>query len=471
MYSQARGDRVNVFVSYSTADRRWAEWLAWRIEQGGSSATIQAWDFTPGSNFVVQMHQAIQEADRVVLVLSPDFLRSEFTTAEWTAALAGDPTGNSRRLLPVKVRPCRLEGLLGQVVHIDLVGASESDAARMFDAALSNERLKPETQPSFPLTPNVDGATPGTAATDDDWYFSNLPPKSPSLSQLLPIPTDVGSARAAWRESLTGPIEIDVGLDRDGRTVRIDLAKDGPCGIVVGTSGAGTSELLRVMCASAAIRYPPSRVRLQLVDLKGGGAWAGVEKLPHVAAIFNDWPVEASTDSFVTFANRLLDSKEAALRRSGVADIGAHNRLNPESRLPVDIVAVDEMFGDLLEDSLVHVQRRGRALGVAVIAGTQSLTRLGHQFVTLARFGIFMGDFGLADTRNWHLWASSPLSERQGRQRPPTGRALLGTGSGVIPFQAGWTGGWAPGIDDSLYRRSAELDDLAELLSAAAESM
>jgi hypothetical protein len=55
---------VDVFVSYTSADRPWAEWIAWELEAAGYSTLIQAWDFGAGSNFVVEMHQAARVATR-----------------------------------------------------------------------------------------------------------------------------------------------------------------------------------------------------------------------------------------------------------------------------------------------------------------------------------------------------------------------------------------------------------------------
>ena len=41
------------FISYSHADQRWAEWIAWHLEEAGYSTLLQAWDFLAGSNFVL----------------------------------------------------------------------------------------------------------------------------------------------------------------------------------------------------------------------------------------------------------------------------------------------------------------------------------------------------------------------------------------------------------------------------------
>ena len=50
--------RKDFFISYNKADRGWAEWIAWQLEQDGRTTVLQAWDFRPGSNFVQQMQAA-----------------------------------------------------------------------------------------------------------------------------------------------------------------------------------------------------------------------------------------------------------------------------------------------------------------------------------------------------------------------------------------------------------------------------
>jgi tetratricopeptide (TPR) repeat protein len=116
------------FISYNKADRAWAEWIAWVLEEAGYSTVIQAWDFGPGSNFVLEMDKAEKEAERTMALPSPDYLASVFTQSEWAAAFAKDPTGEKRTVVPVRVRECKLEGLLAQIVYTDFVGRSEIQA-------------------------------------------------------------------------------------------------------------------------------------------------------------------------------------------------------------------------------------------------------------------------------------------------------------------------------------------------------
>ena len=53
------------------ADKVWAEWIGWILEEAGLSVIIQAWDFRPGGNFVLNMQRASSLAEKTIVVLSP----------------------------------------------------------------------------------------------------------------------------------------------------------------------------------------------------------------------------------------------------------------------------------------------------------------------------------------------------------------------------------------------------------------
>src|SRR5258708_18930545 len=121
-------EQKDLFISYPGADRQWAEWIALELEKAGYHTIIQAWDFRPGSNFLAEMDEAAKVADRTIAVLSSKYFESDYTFVEWAAAFRRDPKGKQRKLLPIRVKPCDVEGLLGPMVFIDLVGQGEQVA-------------------------------------------------------------------------------------------------------------------------------------------------------------------------------------------------------------------------------------------------------------------------------------------------------------------------------------------------------
>ena len=140
------------FISYTHADQSWAEWIAWHLEEAGYHTMLQAWDFLAGGNFVLEMDAAARQATHTIAVLSPDYFTSQFTPSEWSAAFKRDPKGDQGLLLPVRVRPCDVEGLLGQIVYIDLVDQDEANARTSLLHGIKLQRRKPSTPPAFPST-------------------------------------------------------------------------------------------------------------------------------------------------------------------------------------------------------------------------------------------------------------------------------------------------------------------------------
>jgi hypothetical protein len=138
------------WISYTRANEDWASWIAWVLEQADFRVVIQAWDFRPGSNFVLEMQKAAIAATRIIAVLSPAYLDARYPQSEWAVAFAQDPQGERRSLVPVVVEKCDVAGLLGQVVHIDLVGLDSATAKERLLAGLLPGRARPQTPPPFP---------------------------------------------------------------------------------------------------------------------------------------------------------------------------------------------------------------------------------------------------------------------------------------------------------------------------------
>ena len=208
--------KKDFFISYNKADREWAEWVAWHLEETGHySVAIQAWDFGPGSNFVLEMDRAIQESERIIAVLSPDYVSSLFTKPEWAAYFAQDPTSEKRRIISVRVRECELKGLLAPIVYADLVGKPENEAKSLLLEAVKIGRRKPESAPGFPgrkITnkPRFPGALP------DIWHVPHL--RNPNF-------TEPGQRLTEMRDAL-----------RSGKTTALTQA-------LAGLGGVGKTQL------------------------------------------------------------------------------------------------------------------------------------------------------------------------------------------------------------------------------------
>ena len=167
---------ADFFISYTGANRPWAEWIAVELERAGYTTVLQAWDFRPGTDFMHKMQRAVTSAGRTIAVLSPAYFGSAFGEAEWRAAFAKDPTGEQGLLVPVRVQPCEPPGLLATRVYADLVDVDEDGARRRLLAAVDRDRPRPTRAPfpgAAPQRPRFPGLGPGV---------TNLPPRNPRFS-------------------------------------------------------------------------------------------------------------------------------------------------------------------------------------------------------------------------------------------------------------------------------------------------
>ena len=116
------------YISYTKVDQAWAEWIAVQLERAGYTTVIHSFDSAPGSDFVYEMQIGLQKAARVIAVLSPVYFQSKVAEAEWRSVLASDPPGELGRLVPVRVQPLTVPGLLQTRMYIDLVDVDEATA-------------------------------------------------------------------------------------------------------------------------------------------------------------------------------------------------------------------------------------------------------------------------------------------------------------------------------------------------------
>jgi TIR domain/Effector-associated domain 9 len=137
------------FISYNKADKQWAVWIAWQLEEAGYSLIIQEWDFRPGGNFVIEMQNALVGTKKMIAVLSESYLNAEYTQPEWAAVFAKDPQSLKKNLLLAKVGKCEPQGLLNSLIYVSLLGVDEPTAREILLNALK-DRGKPDQAPFFP---------------------------------------------------------------------------------------------------------------------------------------------------------------------------------------------------------------------------------------------------------------------------------------------------------------------------------
>jgi S-DNA-T family DNA segregation ATPase FtsK/SpoIIIE len=197
---------------------------------------------------------------------------------------------------------------------------------------------------------------------------------------------------AGWVAAGPAPAPRGVlGMAADG-LVDIDLVRDGPHGLLAGTTGAGKSELLRSLVVSMAVASSPDHLTFVLVDYKGGSTFDACAQLPHVVGVVTDLD-DHLADRALRSLHAELRRREQLLRSLGAADLDdlramstamstAMSRAVPpaagpaHSVLPRLVVVIDEFAALVSEQpdflhALVGVAQRGRSLGVHLLLATQ----------------------------------------------------------------------------------------------------
>jgi tetratricopeptide (TPR) repeat protein len=216
------------FVSYTGADRAWAEWIAWQLEAAGYTVTVQVWDSRPGNDFVAWMDRSIRAAERILVVLTPAYDQAtSFTVPELTAAIGRDPTGELGVLLPVRVVDFTPDGLLRTRGWVDLVGKDRQAAREALLAGVSQERPKPDKEPPFPGEQSPEPAFPGQA------------PSTPTGQQVAAA-LDLWNVSVDRNPAFTGRVRL---LDRLRRA--LTDPRQQPARVAVsGLGGVGKTQLV-----------------------------------------------------------------------------------------------------------------------------------------------------------------------------------------------------------------------------------
>ncbi|WP_045744794.1 FtsK/SpoIIIE domain-containing protein [Actinoplanes rectilineatus] len=274
-------------------------------------------------------------------------------------------------------------------------------------------------------------------------------PASVRLLDVISMDRPAAEAVAArWRAGGRTTSAI-MGISLDG-AFALDIRRDGPHGLVAGTTGAGKSELLQTLVASLAAGNRPDAMTFVLVDYKGGSAFKECVALPHTVGMVTDLDTHLVERALVSLGAELR-RREHILAAAGAKDIEDHIDLADRTPglvpLPRLLIVIDE-FASLARElpdfvkGLVNIAQRGRSLGIHLILATQRPGGVVSPEIranTNLRIALRMTDKSEStDVINSPEAASIPKSA--------PGRAYVRLGQNtLIPFQAARVGGRRPG--------------------------
>ncbi|MFI1393698.1 FtsK/SpoIIIE domain-containing protein [Streptomyces sp. NPDC020681] len=274
----------------------------------------------------------------------------------------------------------------------------------------------------------------------------------PSAARLLDVlsldPPTPQAVRGRWAAGGRTTSAV-VGVSLDG-PFALDLRRDGPHGLIAGTTGAGKSELLQTIVASLAVANRPDAMTFVLVDYKGGSAFKDCVDLPHTVGMVTDLDAHL-VERALTSLSAELKRREHILAAAGAKDIEDYidllRREPGRAPMPRLLIVIDE-FASMARDlpdfvkGLVNIAQRGRSLGIHLILATQ---RPGGVVSPEIRANTNLRiALRVTDQSESQDVINSPEASAVSKGTPGRAYARLGQTS-LVPFQAGRVGGRRPG--------------------------
>ena len=375
---------IGVFCDAGRAeDWEWASWLP-HTRQAGSS-TGERWMSSHRETSVAMLRtlkDSVQDLPTPALLV---ILDSEVLTEGRDAparALLGMGRSVPGNHVSSQERPSRVAGIVIATSEEQLPASCTTIIRVGADAAATVEQPEQLTRVEDVILAGLDQEEAQRCAMRlahfDDPELSVPGASLPGLVRLPELlgydRPDAATVRRMWQGS-TG-VSTPIGTGENG-ILTLDLVKDGPHGLVGGTTGSGKSEFLRSLVAGLAARNDPTRLNFILVDFKGGAAFKACERLPHTIGTISNLDEQ--------LADRALRALEAEMERrqrifaeagEGIDNLNAYMATKPAEPMPRLLLVIDEFamlakdFPDVLK-ALVSVGAVGRTLGVHMILATQ----------------------------------------------------------------------------------------------------
>ena len=166
-------------------------------------------------------------------------------------------------------------------------------------------------------------------------------------------------------------------------------SKQGPHGLIGGTTGSGKSELIVSMLLSLCIRYSPEYLNIVLIDYKGAGICDSLtserRRLPHIVASVSNLENNAIERLLIALNRECINRQESFRKLSGLTncsimnidDYMNHDPDHFQLRKIAHLLIVVDEFAQLKKEDpeqireLIAISRIGRSLGIHLILATQ----------------------------------------------------------------------------------------------------
>jgi len=122
--------KYDVFISYSHKDEPWVRTtLLPALEKRALKVCIDFRDFIAGRVAILNMTDASKNSRHTLLVLTSNWVQSEWTMYESLLARTGDPSGLQRRTIPLLLEKCDVPDFISLITWVDFKDANREEEA------------------------------------------------------------------------------------------------------------------------------------------------------------------------------------------------------------------------------------------------------------------------------------------------------------------------------------------------------
>ena len=119
MTRKSQQPSYDVFLSHSAKDREFVVRLAEDLVAAGLRVWLDQWNIRVGDSFAAAIDEGIRACRFLVIVMSPDYFQSAWTTQEWQYGLAKELDARDVRLIPILYRDCDIPPMLRTKQWVD----------------------------------------------------------------------------------------------------------------------------------------------------------------------------------------------------------------------------------------------------------------------------------------------------------------------------------------------------------------
>jgi hypothetical protein len=217
------------------------------------------------------------------------------------------------------------------------------------------------------------------------------------FAHVAPDPSDY------WKNETTDELRIPIGRTGATKLQYLAIGKGTrQHALFAGKTGSGKSTLFHVIVTNLALSCSPEEVEFYLIDFKKGVEFKtyATKKLPHARVI----AIESDREFGLSVLQRVDDELKRRgdlFRELGAQDIGSYKRNGGKEPMPRTLLMIDEFQEYFTEEDRIsqdasvlldRIVRQGRAFGIHVILGSQTLggayslnrTTLGQMVIRVA---------------------------------------------------------------------------------------